>query len=69
MHKLHPFHDEINESILLGYARMGDRQSMIRHYERFTRLLKEELGIEPMETTVRLYQRLCSGSAKDISMA
>lgn len=69
VHTRHPFHDEINESILLGYARMGDRQSMIRHYERFTRLMKEELGIEPMETTVQLYQRLCSGSAKDISMA
>lgn len=68
-HKRHPFHDEINESILVGYARMGDRQSMIRHYEQFTRLLKEELGIEPMEVTVQLYQRLCSGSAKDISMA
>ncbi len=68
-HKRHPFHDEINESILLGYARMGDRQSMIRHYEQFTRLLNEELGIEPMITTIQLYQRLCSGSAKDISPA
>ncbi|TXK68911.1 response regulator [Paenibacillus sp. N3.4] len=68
-HKLHPFHDEIHAAILLGYARMGDRQSMIHHYEHFTRLLKEELGIEPLEATVQLYQRLRSGHAKDIPMA
>ncbi|QGQ93905.1 response regulator [Paenibacillus psychroresistens] len=66
-HKRHPFHDQINDSILLGYARMGDRQSMILHYERFTRLMKEELGIEPMETTIHLYDRLYSSNAKDIS--
>lgn len=66
-HTRHPFHEGINTSILLGYARIGDRQAMIRHYERFTRLMKEELGIDPLETTVQLYQRLCSGSAKDIS--
>jgi len=62
-HSKHPLHDEINESILMGYARMGDRQSMIRHYEHFTSLMKEELGIEPMEATIQLYQRLCNGSA------
>lgn len=67
--KRDPFRDDINESILKAYARMGDRQSMIRHYERFAKLLKEELGIEPMESTVQLYQRLCSGCASDISMA
>ncbi|WP_168118777.1 response regulator [Paenibacillus sp. HB172176] len=68
-HTRHPFHEDINASILLSYARLGDRPSIIRHYERFTRLMKEELDIEPMESTVQLYQRLCSGSAKDIPMA
>lgn len=68
-HTRNPFHEGINTSILLGYARIGDRQAMIRHYESFTKLMKEELGIEPLETTVQLYQRLCGGSAKDISKA
>ncbi|MFC5471305.1 bacterial transcriptional activator domain-containing protein [Cohnella suwonensis] len=64
-----PFPDDINETILQVYARMGDRQSMIRHYEQFAKLLKEELDIAPMETTVQLFERLCSGSASDISLA
>ncbi|MBB6670989.1 winged helix-turn-helix domain-containing protein [Cohnella nanjingensis] len=61
-----PLHDDANESILNLYALMGDRQLMIRHYERFKRLLKEELGIEPKASTVQLYQRFCSGGANDI---
>ncbi|MFC5471300.1 response regulator [Cohnella suwonensis] len=64
-----PFPDDINETILQVYARLGDRQSLIRHYEQFAKLLKEELGIAPMETTVQLFERLCSGSASDITLA
>lgn len=64
-----PFPDDLNEKLLTVYARMGERQSMIRHYEQFAELLKNELDIEPMESTVRLFQRLCSGSAVDMTTA
>lgn len=64
-----PFLDDVNESMLKVYAEMGDRLSMVKHYERFTKLLKEELGIAPMESTVRLFARLCSGNADDESKA
>jgi len=64
-----PFLDDANETILKVYAEMGDRLSMVRHYERFTKLLQEELGIAPMESTVRLFSRLCSGNADDESKA
>ncbi|WP_409345832.1 response regulator [Paenibacillus sp. MBLB4367] len=56
-----PFLDDANEMMLATYARMGDRVSMIKHYEQFAKLLNEELGIEPLESTVRLVDRLIAG--------
>ncbi|UUZ92240.1 response regulator [Paenibacillus sp. P25] len=67
--KKNPFLDDVNETMLKVYAEMGDRLAMVRHYERFTKLLQEELGIAPMKSTVRLFSRLCSGSADGESKA
>lgn len=60
-----PFLDDVNETMLKVYALMGDRLSMVNHYKSFTSLLQEELGIEPMASTVKLFSRLCSGHADD----
>lgn len=60
-----PFLDDANEMMLTLYARMGDRGSMIKHYELFTALLKEELSIAPLESTSRLYSRLLAGKAEE----
>ncbi|WP_248928305.1 response regulator [Paenibacillus hamazuiensis] len=62
-----PFLDDVNETLLKVYADMGDRLSMVRHYNHFTKLLQEELGIAPLKSTVQLYTRLCSGSADEES--
>lgn len=59
-----PYLDDVNEMLLTVYAAMGNRHAMVRHYEGFTQLLHEELGIEPMGSTLRLYQKLCSGEAE-----
>ncbi|KIL39588.1 hypothetical protein SD70_18800 [Gordoniibacillus kamchatkensis] len=64
-----PFLDEINETMLKVYAKLGDRLPMVRHYEQFSKLLQDELGIAPLDSTVRLFSRLCSGSADDESKA
>ncbi|MEF3311212.1 response regulator [Paenibacillus sp. GYB004] len=60
-----PFLDDINELMIRYYARLGDRLSMIRHYEKFTKQLKQELGIEPLQRTVLLYEHLRSGLSDD----
>ncbi|MET3287752.1 UNVERIFIED_CONTAM: two-component system LytT family response regulator [Brevibacillus sp. OAP136] len=59
--KLNPFLDHVNEMLLKVYAQMGDRLSMVRHYNEFTQLLKDELGIAPMQSTTLLYSQLCDG--------
>jgi two-component system LytT family response regulator len=60
-----PFLDDMNENLLQVYAKMGDRQLMVRHYQQFVQLLREELGIAPMDSTVKLYNRLCAGFVND----
>lgn len=60
-----PFLDDVNEQMIRLYARIGDRLSMIRHFEKFTSELKRDLGIEPLERTVRLYEHLRSGRSED----
>ncbi|EGL17069.1 MULTISPECIES: hypothetical protein [unclassified Paenibacillus] len=42
---------------------------MMRHHERFTKLLQEELGTTPLRSTVRLFSELYSGNADDESKA
>ncbi|MEC0269506.1 response regulator [Paenibacillus anseongense] len=64
-----PYLDDVNERVLLVYAKSGDRLSMMRHYERFTKLLQEELGTLPLKSTVRLFSELYSGNADDESKA
>ncbi|MBA2936983.1 response regulator [Paenibacillus sp. CGMCC 1.16610] len=64
-----PYLDDVNERVLLVYAKLGDRLSMIRHYERFTKLLQDELGTLPLKSTVRLFSELYSGNADDESKA
>ncbi|BFT69535.1 response regulator [Paenibacillus sp. P36] len=64
-----PYLDDVNERVLLVYAKSGDRLSMMRHYERFTKLLQDELGTLPLKSTVRLFSELYSGNADDESKA
>lgn len=64
-----PFHDIANEMMLKSYALMGDRLSMLRHYEHFTTMLKDELGLAPLDSTVKLFTKLCNGNADDLSTA
>ncbi|TVX99892.1 response regulator [Cohnella terricola] len=56
-----PFLDDINERLLRIYAKMGDRLSMQQHYERFTKLLQEELETTPLKSTVQLFTELYYG--------
>ncbi|MCY9662280.1 response regulator [Paenibacillus chondroitinus] len=58
-----PYLDDVNERVLLVYAKLGDRLSMMKHYERFTKLLQDELGTLPLKSTVRLFTELYSGNA------
>ena len=60
-------HDRVREHVhrrvMLCHLANGDRPSALRHYEECRRALREELGIEPMEETRLLYERIREGVA------
>lgn len=50
--------DEQANALLLGlYAAVKDRQSLVAHYEKYTNLLREELGVQPGIDITRLFER------------
>ncbi|MBB6693530.1 response regulator [Cohnella xylanilytica] len=53
-----PLDEEKHAELLRMYADAGETGNYIRHYERFERLLEEELGIEPPEELRRLAERM-----------
>jgi len=50
--------ERIHLALMRIYARQGRRDLVRRQYERLSRLLSEELGVEPMAETTDAYHRL-----------
>jgi DNA-binding SARP family transcriptional activator len=40
------------------YAALGDRAGLVRQYQDLKEVLWDELEMQPLETTTRLYERL-----------
>ena len=57
-----PLREHIHRAVMASHFAMGDRPSALRQYEGCVRSLAEELDIEPMEETHRLYEQIRSGS-------
>ena len=57
--------DRINErahvDLMRLHALAGDRSSALRQYRECLRVLDEELGVGPLETTTALYERIAAG--------
>ncbi len=43
------------------YAALGDRAGLMRQYQELNDVLASEMGIEPLPTTKKLYDRLLAG--------
>jgi DNA-binding SARP family transcriptional activator len=43
---------------MICFARLGQRERAIGHYQRCRQVLKAELGVEPAPETERLYREL-----------
>ena len=50
--------EEAHRQLMLLYALSGQHGAALRQYRECTRILKEELGVEPLEETTRLYQEI-----------
>jgi two-component SAPR family response regulator len=58
--KIDPYRDDTNYFFLEALGRLGRRSEVVAHYQRYIRLLSDELGLDPPESLRELYARLIS---------
>jgi DNA-binding SARP family transcriptional activator len=58
--EIDPFRDDTNLHYLEALGRLGRRSEAVDHYQRYVRLLADELGLDPPEELRELYTRLIS---------
>lgn len=55
---LDPLHEPIHRQMMQLYAWGGRRDAALRQYRQCVRVLEKELGVPPLEETVRLYEAI-----------
>jgi predicted ATPase/DNA-binding SARP family transcriptional activator len=55
---LDPLHEAAQRTLMILYARAGQRSDALRQYQECIRLLQEELGVEPEPETEDLYEQI-----------
>jgi LuxR family maltose regulon positive regulatory protein len=53
--------EELHCQAMRVYAALGDRAGLMRQYQELNDVLASELGIEPLSSTKKLYERLLAG--------
>jgi ATP/maltotriose-dependent transcriptional regulator MalT/DNA-binding SARP family transcriptional activator len=56
--KMDPYRDDLNLRILEVLGRLGRRSEIVAHYQRYVRLLSDELGLDPPQIVRDTYTRL-----------
>lgn len=62
--ELDPWREEAHQALMHLLALNGQRSAALAQYEACCRALKEELGVEPQEKTVHLYEQIRAGATK-----
>jgi DNA-binding SARP family transcriptional activator len=58
--ELEPWREEAHQQLMRLLVRSGQRSAALQQYEICHRILADELGVEPTDTTTRLYRRIRS---------
>jgi DNA-binding SARP family transcriptional activator len=53
-----PYRDDLNAQYMEALGRLGRRSEVVTHYQRYTNLLENELGLDPPREVRELYSRL-----------
>jgi DNA-binding SARP family transcriptional activator len=53
-----PYQEEIHARLMMCYHKAGDQAAIRAHYQRLIRILHEDLGVEPLPETSRVYRSL-----------
>jgi len=56
--EIDPLRDDTNLRLLEALGRLGRRSEVVAHYQRYVRLMADELGLDPPEQFRQLYARL-----------
>ena len=56
---LEPWHEDAYRLLMRLLAQRGQRAAALTEYERCRSVLAEELGIEPSQETITLYEQIC----------
>ncbi len=59
---LDPLHEPAHRELMRAYALGGDRLAALEQYRTCVRTLSQELGVAPLEETVRLFERVSDGT-------
>ncbi|HET7011400.1 MAG TPA: bacterial transcriptional activator domain-containing protein, partial [Anaerolineales bacterium] len=56
--EIDPLRDDINYRLMEALGRLGRVREVVSHYQKYSRELRQELGIDPPTATRELYDRL-----------
>jgi predicted ATPase/DNA-binding SARP family transcriptional activator len=59
--ELEPWDEQAHQQLMRVFALSGQRSMALAQYETCRRLLRQELGVEPSQETVALYESICAG--------
>ena len=59
-----PLHEETHRRLMLLYVTSGDRTSALAQFESCQTMLWDELGVEPEDETIALYEDIASGKVE-----
>jgi predicted ATPase len=62
---LEPLSEEAHRDLMRLCALAGQRSRALAHYEELLKVLRDELGVEPLAETRRLYESILAEAAKD----
>lgn len=55
---LDPLHEPVHRHLMQLYVLAGERAAALRQYQECVRVLQQELGVPPLEETMRLYEAI-----------
>ncbi len=58
--EIDPYRDDLNRQFMEVLGRLGRRSEIVAHYQRYVRLMADELGLDPSPQMREIYDRLIS---------
>lgn len=67
MLKFNPYLENVHVSLIRTYIKQGNRSKALHQYKKCCTILRDELNVQPLETTKAVYKEITSGELSDES--